>query len=267
MKKITNYILGLFPVFGLFACEQDMEVYSAPENRLNIKNKEMSITRTFVYDEESRVLDTVWLELETMGFVVDYDRPFILEQVVADTNKQAEAGVHFIALDDPLVAGHYKIPAGKSKANVPIVLKRDPSLRLEEVTLGLKIGVNEHFVSGYEPYRSYVIKTSDILVQPTHWDMYASYYFAGKYGEVKHRFMINVTAEMGITVDEDFFFSLVGDPSKVDMAMTDFWFYFFSEKLAEENAARAARGEGPLREAPGPGQTEGDLVKFTRYEF
>ena len=35
MKKMNKYILWLLPVFGLFACEDEMEVYNSPENRLN----------------------------------------------------------------------------------------------------------------------------------------------------------------------------------------------------------------------------------------
>ena len=32
MKKINKYILWLLPVFGLFACEDEMGVYNSPEN-------------------------------------------------------------------------------------------------------------------------------------------------------------------------------------------------------------------------------------------
>ena len=78
--------------------------------------------------------------------------------------------------------------------------------------------------------------------------------------------MIDATADLGIKMNDDFFYSLVGDPSSVDMGMTDYWFYFFTRKLAAENEARAARGEAPLREAPESGETEGALVRFTQYE-
>ena len=77
---------------------------------------------------------------------------------------------------------------------------------------------------------------------------------------------IDATADLGIKMNDDFFYSLVGNPNSVDMGMTDYWFYFFTRKLAAENEARAARGEEPLREAPEPGETEGALVRFTRYE-
>jgi len=269
MKNMRIYILWLLPFFGLSACEDDMEVYHSHENRLNFvyepHMEDSVIARTFVFDVETKVLDTVWLEVKTLGFVVDYDRPFVLEQVEKDDREQAVAGKHYIAFDDSLVSVHYKVPAGKNEARFPIVLKRDPSLKQQEVTLRVRIGHNENFISGYDAYQEKIISVSDILTQPDYWNSYASYYFAGKYGKVKHQFMIDVTIDMGIKMNNDFFYSLVGE--NVDMGLTDYWFYFFTRKLAEENAAREARGEGPLREAPEPGETEGRLVKFTRYEF
>ena len=273
MKKINKYIQWLLPIFGLFACEDDMDVYNSPDNRLNFVYElntmaDTVIPRTFVYEGEDRVLDTVWLEVVTMGFVEDYDRPFTLEQVKKGEGEQAVAGKHYIAFDDPLVTIHYKIPAGANGARVPVVLKRDPSLKEQEVTLGIKIGQNENFIPGYNAYQKKAIVYSEILIQPLYWNDFATYYFAGKYGKAKHQFMINATADMGIKINDDFFYSLVGNPTAgVDMGMTDYWFYFFTRKLLEENEARAARGEGPLREEPEPGETEGVLVKFTRYEF
>ena len=55
MKKMNKYILWLLPVFGLFACEDEMEVYNSPENRLNFIYEPYTmadtvIPRTFVYD-------------------------------------------------------------------------------------------------------------------------------------------------------------------------------------------------------------------------
>lgn len=83
MKKINKYILWLLPVFGLFACEDEMGVYNSPENRLNFIYEPFTmadtvIPRTFVYDVETRVFDTVWLEVETMGYVEDHERSFAL---------------------------------------------------------------------------------------------------------------------------------------------------------------------------------------------
>ena len=97
MKKINKYILWLLPVFGLFACEDEMGVYNSPENRLNFIYEPFTmadtvIPRTFVYDVETRVFDTVWLEVETMGYVEDHERSFALEQVKKGEGEQAVVG-------------------------------------------------------------------------------------------------------------------------------------------------------------------------------
>jgi len=169
-----------------------------------------------------------------MGYVEDHERSFALEQVKKGEGEQAVVGKHYIAFDDPLVADYYKIPAGKNTVRFPIILKRDPSLKQQEVTLCVQIGHNENFIPGYEKYQKKIIRVADILMQPKYWDFYASYYFAGKYGKVKHQFMIDATADLGIKMNDDFFYSLVGNPNSVDMGMTDYWFYFFTRKLAAE---------------------------------
>lgn len=271
MKKILIYILFLLPIVSLFSCEDDMDVYNEGLNRLNFvyeanTKSDTLIPRTFVYDVETKVFDTVWLEIATMGYVEEYDRKFALEQVKSDGGNDAVSGVHYVAFDDPLVSEWYTIPTGKNEARFPVILKRDPSLKIKEVTLRIRIGNNENFKSGYPDLQEKVVTIADILTQPKYWDFYATYYFAGKYGKVKHQFMIDVTADMGLKMNDDFFYSIVGDPNNVDMGLTDYWFYFFTRKLTEENARRAELGLEPLREAPEPGETEGRLVKFTRYE-
>lgn len=87
---------------------------------------------------------------------------------------------------------------GKNEARFPVILKRDPSLKIKEVTLRIRIGNNENFKSGYPDLQEKVVTIADILTQPKYWDFYATYYFAGKYGKVKHQFMIDVTADMGL---------------------------------------------------------------------
>ena len=219
-----------------------MEVYHEGIDRFNFIYEvwnDTLLNRTFVFDDETRILDTVWVELATQGFVTDYDRSFVLEQVMGDTNA-AESGVHFIPFNDSQVTSHYVIPAGANEVKVPIVLKRDVSLK---------------------------ITVTDMLVQPKYWTMYASYYFAGKYGKVKHQFMIDATRHLGIKMNDDFFYSLVGDPNSVDMGMTDYWFYIFTYALEEENAKRAEQGLDVLREEPSAGNPEGEIVRFSRYEM
>ena len=266
MKKIQYYGIFLLEFFLLNACEDEMDVYHESVNRLNFvySNADTVISRTFVYDAEEKVFDTVWLEIETMGYIKDQERKFKLEQIPGNEENRAVAGVHFISFDDPAVAHWYVIPAGKNKAKFPIILKRDISLKTREFSLNLKIGQNENFEPGYPDLQNKFIRISDILVKPEYWNDKAVYYFAGKYGKVKHLFMIEATKDMGVKINDDFFYSLV--EGSVDSGLTDYWFYFFTRKLLEENTRREQEKLGPLREAPEPGETEGALVKFTQYE-
>lgn len=98
MKKLMKYTMLLLPVFVLFACEDEVEVYKESTNRLNFvyaanTKSDTLIPRTFVYDPETKVFDTVWLEVTTMGYIAAQERKFVLEQVSTGEN-QAEADVH-----------------------------------------------------------------------------------------------------------------------------------------------------------------------------
>lgn len=269
MKQI-KYILAIISIISLFACEDDLNPYNEETNRLNFvfetRTKEDTlISRTFVYDLESKVLDTVWLKVSTMGYVVNENRKFALEQVVKGEDPQAEAGIHYVDFNDPLVKDLYMIPAGQNEAIVPVILQRDTSLARREFALRIRIAENENFQSGYPDSQEKIIKIADILQEPKLWYPMGTYYFAGEYGIEKHKFMIRATAGMGIKINDEFFESLVG--GKVDMSLTNYWFGFFTRKLAEENAERKKQGLDVLREAPNPvlWWLPGPEVKFTQY--
>lgn len=265
MKKTTNYILWLLPVCFLFSCEENLEPYHETTNRLNFVFEnfltDSTTYQSFVYYPQSKVYDTVLIEISTMGYVTDYDRPVSLRQI-AGPEPQAKAGKHYIAFDDPSVTGLYHIPAGQSKVKLPVILKRDPSLQEETVILTFTFAENEYFKPGYVTNVNRRISISDQLTKPEYWDN-AEDYFA-YYGKVKHRFMIDAAAPLGVTIDDKFFYDLVGDWTNIDNSMTYFWNAYFTRELEKLNEARAAQNPplGPLREEPEPGETEGALVTF-----
>ena len=267
MKHTILYLMVLSLALLFAACEQDMEVYHAEGNdRLNFwyenyYEPDTLITYTFIYVPEEQITDTIWFDLETSGYVTNYPRTISFEQMPVDSNA-AVAGTHYVAFDDPAMKDVYVVPANSSRARVPLIMKKAADLASKEVVLKLKIKENSYFKSGFPGYQVRTVKFSNILVKPEGWTIYAEVYFAGEYGPVKHRFMIDAVAEIGQTLDEDWFERLVGDPYSVDMGETGYWRSFFQAALAEENAARAARGEGPLREAPTVANPEGVLVNF-----
>jgi hypothetical protein len=271
----AKIILATLASIVLTACEQTLEVYNNSEGdrlifRYDIVNGQSAsdpVTRhTFVYDASTTVVDTVWLTVNTMGYTRAYDRNVSLRQVMTDS-LNATVGTHFVSFTDPALADKYVVKAGSTSARIPIVLLRDASLKNDEYFLKFEIVENEFFKPGVSGYTQKLITVSDILTQPQHWDIYAIYYFAGQYGKAKHQFMIDAAAPIGVKIDDNFFYSLVGDPYNVDMGLTDYWFLFFTLKLEEENARRLAAGLDVLREEPTAANPLGEIVEFTQYMF
>lgn len=264
MKPI-NYLLIILLLLFFNGCEENSAPYQDTANRLNFVyesyTKDSTTRYTFVYDPASKIVDTIWVEISTMGYITDYDRPIALVQIPTETNS-AEPGVHYLEFDNQEISKYYLIPSGKNYAKVPIVVLRDPSLKNTEVQLKLGFAPNAHFQQGYKRVGEKLITISDILTQPKYWDTYAEYYITGPYGKVKHQFMMDVTAHLGIKINDDFFFPITGDPYNVDMGLTDYWKGFFHYELERVNAERKAQGLGPLREEPEAGQEEGTLVTF-----
>ena len=256
MKHKILY-LSILSLLLCWACEKDMEVYHEEGNdRLNFYFDYLTwgdtlINKTFVFYSQEKTRDTVWFDLETVGYVVDYPRPIAFEQIPVDTNS-AVPGKHYVAFDDPELKDAYVVPANSATARVPLIVLKTGDMDSIEFTLRLKIKENEYFKPGFPDYQVRTVKVSNILSQPSRWDFYAEYYFAGEYGPVKYRFMIDVAAEMGVTLDNDWFAEILGEQGSVpDMGLTGYWQNIFKAALQEENEARAARGEGPLQEADG----------------
>lgn len=265
MKNRLICILPVLATLSLFSCEKTIETYSSPDNKIGFvfESYRDSITRhTFVYDNETVIEHTIMVDVQTIGFVTDYDRKISIAQINSD-GPQAVAGKHYVAFDDSRVADQYIMPAGKANTSIPIILLRDESLTKEEMTLTISIVQNENFSLGYTNDRKKSITVSDILTKPKYWHASAVYYFCGEYGPVKHRFMIDAS---GKKINDDYLFPIVGEPySTVDMGYTSYLANFFTDKLNQHNKELASKGLPPLREVPLPGQTEGLLVSFPEW--
>lgn len=269
MKYNLNYfVIGILTILSI-ACEQEMDVYHEKGNdRLNFYYANPlypdSLTvYTFIYLPSEQMSDTIWVEVETSGFVTDYPRPILFEQI-SEGDSAAVAGKHYLAFDDTALKDMYIVPANTNRMKVPVVLIKTPELAEKEVTLRFKVKENGYFKPGFPGNDIRTIRFSNILTRPVHWDDKASWYFAGEYGPVKHRFMIDAAAKKGVVVDEDFFVDLVGEPDdfSVDIGLTDYWKNYFQTALNEENAKRKKQGLDILREAPGEGEVVGREVTF-----
>ena len=259
MKKIVLYIVFMITAL-MMSCEEKYDMYSEPDNRLNIISDTL-INYTFTIKPASVMLDTVWVRVQTMGLLSDQDRVVKFEQVEADS-LNAEPGVHYVAFDDPRVKDLYYIPAKRNYADLPVLVMRDASLKEKTVNLKIRLAESADFKVGYADKSWTMITISDMLVKPTLWTNYSIQYFLGAYGPVKHQFMIDVTGE---SIDNDWLKALGLHNGTSELAYLMYLGTWFSDKLDEKNAERAAEGLEPLREAPAAGQTVGTLVKFVRY--
>ena len=85
MKNAVLYLNILFCATFMLACEQDVEVFHASgEDRLNFYYEENAeadslIDYTFIYLPSEQMLDTIWFDVETSGYVTDYPRTISFE--------------------------------------------------------------------------------------------------------------------------------------------------------------------------------------------
>lgn len=258
----------------LTACEKELKPYDSNEAWVNFRYIDWDTRESLMQDDSyysfamrSASLgvelqqDTVWLEVETMGFLSDQNRTIELKQdtVSAETlqeNGEAEAvaGVHFIPFDDPTLLTQSYVPAGATMSRVPIVLLRDPSLDEQNVALKVTFKDNGIFKPGYPAYNSHTIHISSRLTRPSKWDAYYWDYNFVKYTETIHELMIQWTGEAW---DDDYIVQL----AEGDQTYLSYLRSYFQEKLEELNAERQAQGEDILREP------NGDPVKFEPMAF
>lgn len=260
--NIAKYLILLVFAGAIFSCEEKLEVWNSDVNRIGFKfdSRLDSITAfTFLYHPTSSDIDTIWVDLITFGLVENFDRPVKIEQISTDDdNLQAEPGKHYISLDDPLIAKHLNVPAGSNKASIPIVVKRDPSLKNGKYYIKLKVVKNEYFDLSFPKDNEKIIEISDIIRKPQYWNSPVEREFAGQYGDEKYKFMIDVATW---TLDEKWF----EDNFRYgfDQGYVSYLSKYFSEKLKELNRQLQSEGKGFLREKPVAGATEGVLVQFT----
>lgn len=247
MKQVLKYswmMIGL--AFLLQACESSMPVFTESECEILFDSASVPVKKTFVYDEPGTETGIVYIPVRAVGFVKDYDRPFVVRQVDAKDVVNAVPGTHFQVFGEQ----QFVMPAGKSKTYIPITIINDASLGNEQFVLCLELGTNKYFKASIEEDLHKNIEITNLLTKPESW---ADWYF-GTYGPVKHQFLIDISGEKW----DDEFCRKVN--SNYNLVL--FWKTKGNQEVALENERRAAEGKGPLREAPLPGEEEGILVGF-----
>ena len=119
-----------------------------------------------------------WAELP--GQEKDYPRPF--KVIVNQDSTTAREGIDYEALQD-----EYVVEANNSVAYIPVTLYRQPEMKDETITLGLKLVANDYFSLTFQNFEQleghtngdvvydslnatmHTIRINDLLTQPTNW--------------------------------------------------------------------------------------------------
>lgn len=248
MNKIFHFLSALALAFAFAGCEQDLPTYSDSQARLNFDYTQYPggrVNYSFVFNS-SKQRDTVWIQLNTMGFLSDEDRPFELQQIESGDH-DAVPGKHYVAFDDESVKKYMFVPAHQNYARVPIIVLRDASLNDATYTLNISVKPNDFFQTGYFAESSMTVNITNQLSKPTAWQSAMNWYF-GQWGPVKHQFMIDVT---GKKWDDAFINQIQGD-----FDLVNYYISKLDKALNAENQRRAAAGLPYLQEA------DGTLVAF-----
>lgn len=244
---------------GIYSCQEKYPLYESPDNRVYFTFENESdtlINYTFVYNNYT--VDTIWLNVQLLGFLSESPRSITLEQINTIENN-AIPGKHFIALTDASYSKFHQIGPNTTVAKIPIFLLRDATLEDKAFNLKLRIKENEYFKLGIPTKCEILITTTNQLVRPTNWgagdglmDNYMNLIY-GVYGKVKHKFMIDVTGEKfdDKYISEKLGFTKGFPNSYFDEGYAMFLLSFLKNKLIDLNAVRATQGLGPLAEKDG----------------
>ena len=149
MKIRIATILIFLLIVGTIGCKENTALEYENDPALYFENgtysQKDSIAHTFFIQPNDQMRDTVLIEIHTMGYPIDNDPPFVLEQANAGQPGAAVAGKHFVAFDDPEMLEHLKIPKGSVRKSFPLIVLSVRCFVFEEVRIYLKLLDNEFF--------------------------------------------------------------------------------------------------------------------------
>ncbi|OQP43195.1 DUF4843 domain-containing protein [Niastella yeongjuensis] len=237
---------------------------------------QMSDTTTqsfsFFYEAAAVTRDTIYIKLNTIGGITDYNRSVTVEQIpefdytykydsvtskVIDStaypkSNPAIAGKHYVSFTDPGALAIMYVQADSAIGSLPIILLRDASLKDSSCRLRIRITANDEFMLGEKNAMEKTIIFSDRLERFESWkfDNFTSpaYGTLGKYSTGKHQFMIDV---LKVRIDEAWWQAIF-----TAQAITHYKNYL-RDALQAFNAdpANIASGKAPVRESNNPAST------------
>lgn len=198
MKTVYYYLGMLLFASALTGCKENTALEYENDPCLYFYNgsdrdgfvQKDSAAHTFFVLPNAQMRDTVWIDVCTMGYPEDTDRPFELVLTNADKPNAAVPGKHFVAFDDESIKKYYVLPAGKVRYRMPIIILRDASLNTSTIRFELTIGENAYFKPGINKLAKFVLTTTASAAKPGNWDKGWEYQF-GVWGPVKMKFIID----------------------------------------------------------------------------
>lgn len=149
-----------------------------------------STAHSFFTLSDDKLVDTIWVNIRTMGLLADKARPMKIVQLNADKPDAAVAGRHYFAFDSEEMKEHMYVPANSAQYLWPVIVKRDPSLETSRVRLEMAIVENDYFKPGVDTLARYMITTTAQAQKPALWDSYWKYNY-GEWGSKKMWFLVN----------------------------------------------------------------------------
>lgn len=251
MKKYIGCILLSGLIIGCLSCKMELVPYNEKDNRISFvfeKGVDSVKRYTFAYFPEEVKTDTVLVDVTAVGNLSGQERKVTVIQRTVNVADNAESGVHFVPFSE--LESYYVIAANATGVQLPVVLKRDPSLKKKEYVLEIMLTENSDFLLASPNSIVKRIVISDILMKPNSWKGAANYYLKA-YGTEKHKVMIEAATAYGILVDDEWIDAVF---NKGDYGYVKYWIGIFTTKLQEINDRRAKEGKGLLTEGPEYGQ-------------
>ena len=260
MRNIFCILLLSGVSLYLASCRMELEPYNETVDRVAFyfdPESEGEEKYTFAYYPDNVRVDTIEVEVQLYGNLSSQPRKVNIVQQEVDGVDNAKPGIHYVPFSE--LSSSYIIVANETNVKLPIVFKRDTSLREKERVLEIrlteegsdfKLGASDRIVKR--------LVISDILLKPTTWEGAADWYLNG-YGLEKHRLMINAAAPYGVLINDDWVESVMNGG---DMGYINYWISIFKEELQRVNDERASAGQGPLKEGIEYG---GEIVSFDMY--
>jgi hypothetical protein len=203
MNKLIIYTLLCCSFFSWAACNEEvvpgysgndaLYFYRGTYESVNVFQRD-SIFYSFLTQGGTKLRDTVYIDIRTMGLPQDRNRPIEIEQVATKEGNDAQPGVHYVDFHDPEMQQLLQIPAHAVMYKMPIILLRDASLQTKIMNLQIKIVENADFKIGIDKQSTFGIKFSDQLLPSANWKPGFTggwHLVFGAYGQEKHRFVIS----------------------------------------------------------------------------